>query len=220
MQLVGAQTRMKTGRTEQNEIVGQARSNVLLRSANAGANTGTVGLRTSPMTYGNQEVTASLSQLLTHAAFTGAETAYLAEAKRAAEAWAGIDHLDVQINEQTAQAMIGQKTPEAVFIIGEPETSPKLRLFKVASKETAQRGEIVEFMIRFDNIGSEVVGNVTIADSLTARLEYIDGSAGSSVPAQFFVEPNEAGSPILRWEITEPLHAGDFGVVRFRCRVQ
>jgi len=75
-------------------------------------------------------------------------------------------------------------------------------------------------MIRFDNIGSEVVGNVTIADSLTARLEYIDGSAGSSVPAEFFVEPNEASSHILRWEITQPLHAGDFGVVRFRCRVQ
>ena len=219
-QLAAAQTRMRAGRTEQKEIAGQARANVLPRSANAGANTGAVEQRTSPMTYGNQEVTASLSQLLTHTTFSSAELAYLAEAKNAAEAWAGIDHLEVQINEQTAQAMIGQKTPEAVFIIGEPETSPKLRLFKVASKETAQRGEIVEFMIRFDNVGSEVVGNVTIADSLTARLEYIDSSAGSSVPAEFFIEPNEAGSHILRWEITEPLHAGDFGVVRFRCRVQ
>ena len=219
-QVAAAQNRMKIGSTEQNETAGLARANVLLRSANAGANSGTVELRTSPMTYQNQEVTGSLSQLLAHATFTGAELAFLAEAKQAAEAWAGIDHLEITINEQTAQAMIGQKTPEAVFIIGEPETSPKLRLFKVASKATAQRGEIVEFMIRFDNVGSEVVGNVTIADSLTARLEYIDGSAGSSVSAEFFIEPNEAGSHILRWEITDPLPAGDFGVVRFRCRVQ
>jgi len=219
-QLSSAQSRMQAGRTEQNETAGQARSNVLPRGANAGANSGAVEQRTSPMTYGNQEVVASLSRLLTHMTFTGAEMAYLAEAQRAAEAWAGIDHLEIQIGGATAQAMIGQKTPEAVFIIGDPETSPKLRLFKVASKETAQRGEIVEFMIRFDNVGSEVVGNVTIADSLTARLEYIDGSAGSSVAAEFFVEPNEAGSHILRWEISQPLHADDFGVVRFRCRVQ
>ena len=218
--LADTRGRTQIGRTEQNETSGYARSQLVLRSANAGANTGTVGLHTSPMTYQNGEVTASLSQLLTHATFTGAELAYLAEAKRMAVAWAGIDHVEVHINEQTAQAMLGQKTPEAVFVLGEPETSPKLQLFKVASKETAHRGEIVEFMIRFDNVGSEVVGNVTIADSLTARLEYIEGSAGSSVPAEFFIEPNEVGSHILRWEISEPLHAGDYGVVRFRCRVQ
>ncbi len=218
--VAASKSRMKTGRTEQNATADYARTNVLLRSANAGANTGTVGLRTSPTTYRNEEVVASLSQLLTHATFSNSELAYLAEAKRAAVAWGGLDRVEVQVGERTAQAMIGLKTPESVYILGEPETSPKLRLFKVASKETAQRGEIVEFMIRFDNVGSEVVGNVTIADSLTTRLEYIDGSAGSSVPAEFFVEPNDAGSHVLRWEIAEPLHAGDFGVVRFRCRVQ
>lgn len=215
-----AQSRTKIGRTEQNETADYARSQVILRSANAGANTGTVGVRKSPVIYQNLEVTASLSQLLTHSVFSGAELAYLAEAKRQAVAWGGLDRVEVRVNEQTAQAMIGQKTPEAVFILGEPEKTSKLQLFKVASKETAQRGEIVEFMIRFDNVGSEIVGNVTIADSLTTRLEYIVDSAGSSVPAEFFVEPNEAGSQILRWEITEPLKAGDFGVVRFRCRVQ
>ena len=217
---VSAQTRIKTGRTEQNEIADSKRSQIIVRSANAGANTGEVHNRKSPMSYQNQDGAASLSQLLTHKIFTGAELAYLAQAKRQAVAWGGIDRVEVRINEQAAQAMIGQKTPEAVFILGEPETSPKLQLFKVASKETAQRGEIVEFMIRFDNVGSELVGNITIVDSLTARLEYIDGSAGASMPAEFFVEPNEVGSHILRWEITEPIKANDFGVVRFRCRVQ
>jgi len=240
--IAGTGSRMNTGSTAQNETSGYARSNILPRSANAGANTGEMALRTSPMTYQNGEVTASLSQLLTHATFSAAEIAYLAEAKRAAVAWAGIDHLEVRVGEQTAQAMIGQKTPEAVYTLEGRETTAKLRLFKVASKETARRGEIVEFMIRFDNIGSETVGNITIVDSLTARLEYITGSAGSSlpamfsvdmsndleidytpessVPAEFFIEPNEAGSHILRWEITNPLEPGDFGVVRFRCRVQ
>jgi len=215
-----ASDRMNIGSTEQNETTGYARANILLRSANTGANTGTIGQHASPMTYQNQEVTASLSQLLTHSTFTGTELLFLAEAKRAAVAWEGIDHLEGNVGGRTAQAMIGLKTPEAVYTLAEPETTAKLRLFKVASKETAQRGEIVEFMIRFDNVGSEVVGNVTIADSLTARLEYINGSSGSSQPAEFFIEPNEVGSNILRWEITEPLQPGDFGVVRFRCRVQ
>ncbi|MCL2346775.1 MAG: hypothetical protein FWC50_00800 [Planctomycetaceae bacterium] len=213
-------SRQKTGRVQKDNKASLARTNVVLRSTDSNANTGQVNTHKSPMTYLNQEVTHSLSQLLTLRKFNGTELAFLAERKEAAASWGSVDQLKVIVNDQAAQAMIGNKTPEAVFIIGEPETSPRLQLFKVASQGAAQRGEIVEFMIRFDNVGSELIGNVTIIDSLTARLEYIPGSAGASVPAEFFVEPNEAGLLSLRWEIKEPLKAGDFGVVRFRCRVQ
>ena len=213
-------SRQKAGRVEKDSKAALARTNLVLRSADSKANVGQVDAHKSPMTYLNQEVTHSLSQLLTHRTFSGTELAFLAERKAAAASLGNVDQLKVIVNGQAARAMIGNKTPEAVFIVGEPETSPRLQLFKVASHDTAQRGEIIEFMIRFDNVGSELIGNVTIIDSLTARLEYIPGSAGASVPAEFFVEPNEAGSLSLRWEIKEPLKAGDFGVVRFRCRVQ
>jgi uncharacterized repeat protein (TIGR01451 family) len=81
-------------------------------------------------------------------------------------------------------------------------------------------GEEVEFVLRFDNIGDQVIGNVTIVDNLSTRLEYIAGSAQSSVDARFVTEPNAAGSTILRWEITNPVKPREGGLLRFRARVR
>ena len=49
-------------------------------------------------------------------------------------------------------------------------TIPRLRLIKLASTGNALPGEEVEFTLRFDNIGDQVIGNVTIVDNLTTRL--------------------------------------------------
>ena len=57
---------------------------------------------------------------------------------------------------------------------------PKLRIIKVASTQTAIPGETVDFTLRVDNIGTQVVGNAVILDSLTTRLEYVPDSAQSS----------------------------------------
>jgi len=91
---------------------------------------------------------------------------------------------------------------------------------KVADKETANPGEIVEFTLRFENAGNETLQNVIVLDSLTGRLEFLPDSAKSSVPASFYVEPNEAGSMILRWELSQPLNPREFGVVVFQCHVR
>jgi hypothetical protein len=56
-------------------------------------------------------------------------------------------------------------------------------------------------------------------DNLTTRLEFLEGSAKSSLPTGFVVEPNDGGSFTLRWEITDPLLPLQFGVVQFQCRV-
>jgi uncharacterized repeat protein (TIGR01451 family) len=95
-----------------------------------------------------------------------------------------------------------------------------LRLLKLASRGHAQPGEEVEFTLRFDNIGDQVIGNVTIVDNLSTRLEYIPESAKSSVDAGFVTEPNAAGSTILRWEIKEPVEPGAGGILRFRVKVR
>jgi len=212
--------RTKIGKTQQNKAAAYTRSQVILREADAGANLGVINTHRSPMTYTNQEVTHSLSRLLTHKTFSSTELVYLAQGRAAAVAWGGVDNIEVYADERMAQAMIGVKTPEAILFSDKPNaTTPKLKLFKDADRDAAQRGDIVEFMIRFENVGSELVGNITIIDSLTARLEYITGSAGSSVPAEFFTEPNESGSLKLRWELSKPLEIGEFGVLRFRCRV-
>jgi hypothetical protein len=60
---------------------------------------------------------------------------------------------------------------------------------------------------------------VVIADSLTARLEYIKDSQQCSIDAQFASVPNDVGSSALRWEITE-LKGGEGGVISFDCKVR
>ncbi len=97
---------------------------------------------------------------------------------------------------------------------------PQLRLVKVASADTALPGDEIEFTIRFDNVGNESIGNVTIMDNLTTRLEYIPDSAECSLPGQFVATPNNSGSQTLSWEITDPLKVNDGGIIRFRCRVR
>ena len=64
-------------------------------------------------------------------------------------------------------------------------------MVKVASTPFAKPGEEVDFTIRFDNIGNQPIGNVTILDSLSTRLEYVPQSAQCSVEAKFSTQPNE-----------------------------
>ena len=84
----------------------------------------------------------------------------------------------------------------------------------------AEVGEEVEFTLRFDNIGNQILGNVTILDNLTGRLEYVPGSGQCSVPANLVPTMNEAGSTELRWEIINPLEVGEGGIIRFKCIVR
>ena len=95
-----------------------------------------------------------------------------------------------------------------------------LRVVKVASKIAARAGEKVQFTIRFDNLSSKRIGNVTIIDNLTTRLEYIVGTAECSVPAKLVTSRNDVGSKTLRWEVQEPLPGSEGGVIRFECRVR
>ena len=51
--------------------------------------------------------------------------------------------------------------------------------------------------------------DVAVTDSLSGRLEYIPGSAQADRDAVFTTEPNEAGSVVLRWEISGRLLPGE-----------
>ena len=107
-----------------------------------------------------------------------------------------------------------------IYQIKDDTKTSKLRVVKVANKDAARPGELVEFTLRFENIGDELIGNVTILDSLSPRLRYVDGTAQSSVSADLVASLNEQGALVLRWEITDPLKPKEFGVVRFICKVQ
>ena len=136
----------------------------------------------------------------------------------AAAAWSNIDELVVLVKEQRAELIrTTDKTQELVsYKLGEA----RIRLCKVASQQTADVGDIVDFTIRFDNTAEQTLSDLVIHDSLPPRLEYVPNSEQSSLAASFEVVPNEVGSETLRWTIKDSIEPGHGGIIRFQCKVR
>jgi hypothetical protein len=79
---------------------------------------------------------------------------------------------------------------------------------------------VVTVTLRFTNPTTEEMTDVLIADSLTARLEYVEGSAKSSRPATFTATANRAGSMVLRWALDGSLKPGESGRITFQVRIK
>lgn len=95
-----------------------------------------------------------------------------------------------------------------------------LVIIKQADLQEAQVGEEITFTIQFRNTGTEPVSEVTIADNLTPRLGYIDGSQTSNIAADFAAEDNGEGSSVLTWILAEPLPGGAQGKITFKAVVR
>ena len=95
-----------------------------------------------------------------------------------------------------------------------------LVVVKCADRGAAQVGDEVTFSIRYSNVGGRAMTDVAVSDSLSPRLEYVEGSAEADRDAVFTIQPNEAGSSVLRWEISGRLLPGQSGRVRFKVRVR
>jgi uncharacterized repeat protein (TIGR01451 family) len=150
---------------------------------------------------------------------SAAEKPRLERAMESAIALTGVQAPQVVFGVKMAQAKIGVRQPGVVYETEGPD-HPRLRLCKLASTGHAAPGEEVEFTLRFDNIGNQVIGNVTIVDSLSSRFEYVPGSSKSSVDAELVTESNDVGSLVLRWEIKDPVKPNEGGILRFRVKVR
>lgn len=147
-----------------------------------------------------------------------------------ARTWTNVDAIVVMIGGVQAAEIRDSKQVQDVHVYDSGPTKCTLRVCKGASHATAKPGDIINFTIRFDNVGVKPVGNIVILDSLTTRLEYIDNSQASVLsvatsdpdgkPPKFSTEENEAGSTVLRWEIDQALAPGDGGTISFSCRVR
>jgi len=146
-----------------------------------------------------------------------AEKPWLAKATLSALTWTGDQAPQVTIEAKAASVLTGSLAPGVTYCTAGGK--PCLRLIKLASTDHAQPGDEIGFTLRFDNVGSQEIGNVTIVDNLSTRLAYVPDSAEASVEADFSTSENEAGSLILRWEIKEPVKAGEGGVLQFRVKV-
>ena len=86
-----------------------------------------------------------------------------------------------------------------VYTVKQPPAHPKLRVIKVASTNFAEPGDTVSFTIRFDNVGNQPIGQVTILDSLNTRLELIPESAQCSVDAKFSTQTITSAPESFSW---------------------
>lgn len=158
--------------------------------------------------------------VIRNGSYQNADKARLAEGVQAAIAWSHDQSVQVFLEAKAAVAVAQNERTEELFTVKDLRNNPKLRLIKVASTQTAQPGEFIDFTLRFDNVGDQPLGNIVLIDNLTTRLEYVPDSAQSSVKSEFSVQPNEGESLVLRWEISDPVQPGEGGIVRFRCRVR
>jgi uncharacterized repeat protein (TIGR01451 family) len=157
--------------------------------------------------------------LMRYGVLDNSEKARMVEWIDAAVAWTEVTGLEIAVEGHTAQVETGDRRAQATYTVDTPNLS-RLRVCKVASKHEARPGDIIDFTIRFDNIGATPVGNVTVVDNLTTRLELVPNSQESTLNARFVAEHNAAGSLVLRWEIADPLPPGQGGLVRFKCKVR
>ena len=121
-------------------------------------------------------------------------------------------------------AMAGVYEAHAATIVGiddkKSDEPGHLRIVKLADKNTAASGDVIEFTLRFDNLGRNPVHGVRIVDNLTPRLSYLEDSATCTHKGQLVVEDNGEGSVVLIWELAEPLPPNTGGVVTFKVNVR
>ncbi|MBQ9873997.1 MAG: DUF11 domain-containing protein [Thermoguttaceae bacterium] len=176
--------------------------------------------RTAPLAVDGRLNLQGFSKSITAERLGTEELALLMDGALAAQSWSGREGVAVSTDRTNVFSNVYLDGPSIVCAIKDGTVTSKLRVIKIANKDAARPGELVEFTLRFENIGDEPIGNVTILDNLSARLRYVDGTAKSSVPADFLADLSESGSLVLRWEVKDPLQPKEFGVVQFICKVQ
>jgi uncharacterized repeat protein (TIGR01451 family) len=157
-------------------------------------------------------------KLIRHGIADLAEKARLANAIDNAIAWTGNEAVKAAIDGKLPVEASNNFAAEQLYVYDFGKS--RMRIVKTASKQNAKPGEIIDFTLRFDNIGDQTIGNVTVLDSLTTRLEYVENSVQSSVAADFYTQANEGDSLVLRFEVIDPVKVGQGGVIRFQARVR
>jgi len=100
------------------------------------------------------------------------------------------------------------------------EPDGPLLIIKWPDKACVLIGDVVTFHLKYTNSGGQPITNVVVSDSLTARFQYVKGSAKTDRDATFTVQVNEVGSEVLRWEIDGKLEPRESGIISFQVRIR
>ncbi len=178
------------------------------------------GLRREKVLLTKSSVGPQLNlQMVMAEEFSAEEKAVIAEHSLAAITWTGDQQVQVVLEGRGASAVFHVDEPGIIYELFGP-SKPKLRLVKLASTDSAQPGDEIEFTLRYDNVGEVAIKNVTLVDNLTTRLKFVEGSANSSRDAEFAFVNNDAGSLVLRWQLVEELPPGEGGFITFKTVVR
>ncbi|MEO8495314.1 MAG: hypothetical protein ABI614_09600, partial [Planctomycetota bacterium] len=94
--------------------------------------------------------------------FDDTEKPRLATVLQAAVAWSHDAMLQVVLDGKMAVESTSDVGMQEVLKYELPEGKSRLRIVKIADKQNAKPGDIVDFTIRFDNVGDQTIGNVTV----------------------------------------------------------
>jgi uncharacterized repeat protein (TIGR01451 family) len=122
--------------------------------------------------------------------------------------------------ESAGQVEVKFRAAEMVGTEPEENEPGRLKVVKLADRKTAQPGDTITFVIRYDNYGERPLYDLRLVDSLTPRLEYIEDSATSDRAGEINVVDNEEGSVVLTFKLDDPLPGKTGGVVTFQCKVR
>lgn len=147
-----------------------------------------------------------------------ADKPWLAKGATAAVAWSLDEAVGVVVDDIQASVVTRDVAVEGLTVYDLP--GGRLRVCKLADRNSAQVGDVVTFVLRVDNTGEGKLNNVVLTDNLTTRLEYIENSQTCSKGAIFETEENEGGSLRLTWQFTDEFKVGEAAIIRFRCRVR
>ncbi len=131
-------------------------------------------------------------------------------------------------------AIASKTIPQAVFRVDglrsvgtfvEPDELSSLPEGLILTKEVTpagpvQQGEELLITLRYTNTGRKPITDLILSDSLSARLEYVPGSAQADRPSNVTTIANEVDSVVVQFEIPGPIPPSSKGIVQFKVRVR
>ena len=151
---------------------------------------------------------------------TGVSAAQLAERADAAATWTRADNPVIFYRGEGAAVAIEALAPQVIVGLEDHGKPGTLCVRKLADRVFAAPGDTVTFTIELENVGEKPLTDLVVLDNLTPRLEYVEGTAESTLPGRVEVTPNGEGSAIVRFVLSDPLPGGAGGAVTFQTRVR
>ena len=150
----------------------------------------------------------------------GVSSAELAERSDAAQVWTRADNPVIFFRGEGTAVAVNAVQPQVIVGLEDHGRPGFLCVRKLADRVFAAPGDVVTFTITLENAGQKPLTDVVVLDNLTPRLEYVEGSAESTLPGRVEVTPNGEGSGIVRFVLENPLAGGEGGSLTFQTRVR